>query len=271
MTSAVTGSTADITLDGETRVGIAGDWHSNRFGVRMALRRLHQEAPDVRTLLHLSDFSLTSNSPWAAYRKSLVELMVEFGIERILVTPGNHDNWGQLAPRFTAHPHDSYRLPGAENIEFLPRGHRFRIHGRTFLSFGGAASPDQDFRVLGKDWWPEEEPTVSDADRAAQAGTVEVMLAHEAVDGGTTRIDAIIARPNYQQFSRNGFDASHRSRAVVTRLWNDVQPELLFHGHMHERAEGKLPDGRRVYSLARDTMPGNLGVLNLDELSWSWL
>jgi len=262
---------SDLTLPGETRVAVAGDWHSNRLGVRTALSQLHREAPDVRTLLHLGDFNLGSNVPWAAYRKSLLGLMHEFKIERILVTPGNHDNWAQLAPRFAKHPRDPYPLPGAESVMFLPRGLRFSIQGRQFLSFGGAASLDQDERIAGKDWWPEEEPTQSEADRAASEGTADIMLTHEAVAGGTTKVDAIIARPSHQQFSRRGFEASHRTRTIVTALWNEVHPNVLFHGHMHERAEGHLGDGRHVYSLARDAMPGNVGVLDLTNLNWTWL
>lgn len=263
--------TVDFTLPGESRVAVAGDWHSNRLGVRAALSLLHREAPDVRTLLHLGDFNLGSNVPWAAYRKTLIGLMAEYRIERILVTPGNHDNWGQLAPRFHKHPHTPYPLPGAENILFLPRGFRFSLQERTFLSFGGAASVDQDARIAGKDWWPEEEPTQSEADSAASEGGANVMLTHEAVAGGTTRVDQVIARPINGKFTRRGFEASHRTRTIVTTLWNSVHPDILFHGHMHERAEGHFADGRRVYSLARDTMQGNIGVLDLTGLTWTWL
>jgi predicted phosphodiesterase len=263
--------TADLTMSNEKRVAVAGDWHSNRLGVRSALSRLHRDAQGVHTVLHLGDFNLGADRPWAAYRKSLLDLMGEFEIERILVTPGNHDNWEQLAPRFAKYPDDPYPLPGAESIAFLPRGYRFKIQQRTFLSFGGAASLDQDARIRGKDWWPEEEPSPTEADRAARQGTADVMLTHEAVNGGSSKVDDLVASPNYQQFSQRGFDASRRTRSIVTTLWNDVRPKVLFHGHMHEQAEGHLSDGRHVYSLARDTKPGNIGILSLDDLSWTWL
>jgi len=262
---------ADLTLSNEKRVAIAGDWHSNRAGVRTSLSRLHREAPDVKTVLHLGDFNLGANRPWVAYKKSLLDLMADFAIERILVTPGNHDNWAQLGPRFATYPFDPYPLPGAESIAFLPRGYRFKMQERTFLSFGGAASPDQDARVSGKDWWPEEAPSLVEAERAARGGTADVMLTHEAVNGGSSKVDDVIACSNRQQFSQRGLEASHRSRALVTTLWNEVRPKVLFHGHMHERAEGHLADGRHVYSLDRDTKAGNIGVLNLKDLAWAWL
>lgn len=257
--------------DGETRVAIAGDWHSSGYWARRALGMLHDRAPDIRTVLHLGDFNLTSNTPWLAYRRSVVEAMATNGVERILVTPGNHDDWGQLAARFDMHPGKPYDLPKTQTISFLPRGYRFAIGGRSFLSFGGAASPDQGKRIEGRDWWPQEEPTTADAHRALAGGTIDVMLAHEGVDGGTRLVDEVIARPNRRLFDEVGLSASRRSRFLVTAVWSELAPARLFHGHFHVRAEGHLPALRSVYSLAANNSPGNIGILDLQDLSWSWL
>lgn len=261
----------DLNDDVEVRVAIAGDWHSSGYWARRALGMLHDQAPDVRTVLHLGDFNLSSNTPWAAYRRSVMEAMAANSIERILVTPGNHDDWSQLGPRFDQHPGVPYWLPKAPGISFLPRGYRFEIGGRTFLSFGGAASPDQGRRIEGKDWWGNEEPTEADVARALAGGTVDVLLTHEAVDGGTRLVEDVIARPNRRLFDERGLSASRRSRAHVTEVWTRLAPRRLFHGHMHVRAEAHLPDSRSVYSLAANNSPGNLGILDLTDLSWSWL
>jgi len=261
----------DVNDDPEVRVAIAGDWHSSGYWARRALHMLHEQAPDVRTVLHLGDFNLTSNTPWAAYRRSVVEAMAANGIGRLLVTPGNHDDWSQLAPRFEAHPDEPYSLPKAPLISFLPRGYRFEIGERAFLSFGGAASPDQERRIEGKDWWHNEEPTETDAARALAGGSVDVMLTHEAVDGGTRLVDDLVARPNRRLFDPTGLTASQRSRALVTNVWTQLEPARLFHGHMHVRAVGHLPHLRSVYSLAANNSPGNIGVLDLRDLTWSWL
>ena len=255
----------------EARVAIAGDWHSSGYWARHSLKMLHDRAPDVRTVLHLGDFNLTSNTPWSAYRRSVTEAMDANGIERILVTPGNHDDWNQLGPRFELHPDTPYRLPKAPGISFLPRGYRFTIGGRTFLSFGGAASPDQGRRIEGKDWWANEEPTNADVARALAGEIVDVMLTHEAVNGGTRLVEDVIAHPNRRLFDERGLSASRRSRALVTEVWTHLAPRRLFHGHMHVRAEAHLTDARSVYSLAANNSPGNLGILDLTNLSWSWL
>lgn len=261
----------DVEVGPEQRVAIAGDWHSSGYWVRRALKMLREQAPDVRTVLHLGDFNLTSNTPWSAYRRSVVEAMAINGIERILVTPGNHDDWSQLGPRFELHPNEPYLLPKTQSVSFLPRGYRFAIGDRTFLSFGGAASPDQGKRIEGRDWWRNEEPTEADAARALAGGSVDVMLAHEAIDLGTRLVDNVIARPNRRLFDEQGLIASRRSRALVTSVWKELKPSRLFHGHMHLRAEGQFPNARAVYSLAANNSLGNIGILDLRDLSWSWL
>lgn len=262
---------AHVAHHGEIRVAIAGDWHSSGYWARHALKMLRDAAPDVQTVLHLGDFNLSSNAPWSAYRRSVVEAMTTNNIGRILVTPGNHDDWSQLGPRFELHPHEPYCLPKAQAISFLPRGHRFQIGGRTFLSFGGAASPDQGKRIEGRDWWSNEEPTGADAARALAGGGVDVMLSHEAVDGGTHLVDHVISRPNRRLFDEKGLLASQRSRALVTDVWTQLAPARLFHGHMHLRAEGHDNEARSVYSLAANNSAGNIGVLDLRDLTWSWL
>lgn len=260
-----------MAQDVELRVAIAGDWHSSGYWARRALKMLHEQAPDVATVLHLGDFNLSSNAPWTAYRKSVVEAMAENRIKRILVTPGNHDDWGQLGRRFHLHPGEPYHLPKTQTITFLPRAYRFEIGGRSFMSFGGAASPDQDKRIPNKDWWAEEEPSEHDAARALAGGRVDVMLTHEAIDGGTRLVDQVIERPNRTLFNEVGLQASRRSRALVTDVWAELAPARLFHGHMHLKAVGHHSRGRSVFSLAANNSVGNIGVLDLANLSWSWL
>jgi predicted phosphodiesterase len=264
-------SSSPFVEPSERLVAVAGDWHSSRSAARRAMRLVRQYSPEIRTILHLGDFNLGSETPWVAYRQTLRDAMRESDVKRILVTPGNHDNWGRLAPYFAAHPNTPYFVPHLETISFLPRGYRFEIAGRTFLSFGGAASPDQEKRTRGKDWWPEEEPTEGEADLAAHEGAVDVMLAHEAVDNGTKKVDRLFEVPNLRLFTPHGLRASQRSRAIVTDVWTRTSPRVLCHGHMHVKDERRLPDGRRVFSMAAEEMSGNVGVLDLADLSWTWL
>ena len=52
----------------------------------------------------------------------------------------------------------------------------------------------------------------------------------------------------------------------ISRVWDAVHPEILFHGHMHTVGDGTTNDGRRVISLGRDTQEGHLAILDLATL-----
>ena len=78
---------------------------------------------------------------------------------RILFVDGNHENhdWWREQPvtemfggRVQVHPH-------AENVIHLMRGEVYSIEGRTFFTFGGAASTDKAARKEGYSWWSAEE------------------------------------------------------------------------------------------------------------------
>jgi hypothetical protein len=64
----------------------------------------------------------------------------------------------------------------------LPRGARFTVVGRSFVSLGGAPSIDFETRVPGGDWWPTEMITYEDVAHVVAGGTADVMLTHDAPD-----------------------------------------------------------------------------------------
>ncbi|MGA1813826.1 metallophosphoesterase [Frondihabitans sp. 4ASC-45] len=255
-------------LDDETHVLIAGDWHSNLSWLLNVIPRARSASPVARTLLQLGDFNIGMGRHAKAFVNMADSLCRGQGIDRLLITPGNHDHWGRLESIEGWHEGRPAQI--SERIWGLPRGYRFAIGGRTFLSFGGAASLDRHDRVEGKDWWPEEVASPKQFDQAAAGAYADVMLTHEAVDGGTSATDGIAAGQNPYGWPADRLAASAESRRLTTDLWNRVRPRVLFHGHLHQRASGKLPDGRRVYSLDRDFRPGNVGVLTLDTLEWTW-
>jgi hypothetical protein len=61
----------------------------------------------------------------------------------------------------------------------LPRGYRWKWHGRRWLACGGGVSLDRACRRGGIDWWPQEE--ISDLQEAALigAGVADVMVCHD--------------------------------------------------------------------------------------------
>lgn len=245
----------NITLP-DQRVAVCGDWHGNAGWARMLGRALPHLAPDVTTILHLGDYWMNGDE--------VDEAFADTGIERILVTLGNHEPYGELTPLLDEHPGSAVRVSHLTWI--LPRPARLSIGGRSVLSLGGASSVDRESRQEGLTWWPGEAIDDSHVAAAIAGGSADLMLTHESPAGTPVRPVQKILRENPGWFTKAALEASAASRARVSQVWDAVRPELLAHGHMHVAAGGKTEDGRRVASLGRDGHEGNLGFLDMQTL-----
>jgi hypothetical protein len=258
----------DLTLPGETEVVVAGDWHANPDWVGRAIPAIAKQSHDIRTVLHLGDFGIWTGARGRKYLDSVDYWSARSGIERVLITPGNHEDWDFLDANFAAAPGEPIRL--SPTVEVLPRSFRFTLGGRSFMSFGGASSIDYSFRTAGFNWFLTETPSDEDVARAIAGGPVEVLLTHETINGGTAASERQV-NANPMGWSAEAQQYSAESREKVTAVWRAIQPRVLLHGHMHVQDERDFDDGRRVYSLGCDNQRGNIGVLNLGTLGWEWL
>jgi hypothetical protein len=258
-------SSVDLTIDNETKVLIAGDWHQSRAWMRSVfLSAIESDAEGIRTILHCGDFGIGGRPRDREWLDSVDYFARQSGI-RILVTPGNHEDWNVIDAAFEAIPGKPF--PISESVLLLPRGFRFNIAGRSFMGFGGAASIDYAQRMTGYDHFLSEVATDAEVESAAASGPVDVLLLHEAINGGTRAVQQALAM-NPMGWPAEALEYSASSRAKVTRVWEATTPKLTFHGHMHNPDEITLPNGQRVYSLGCDNQVGNLGELNLENLSW---
>ncbi|WP_298866419.1 metallophosphoesterase [uncultured Microbacterium sp.] len=246
----------DIALSDE-RVAVCGDWHGNIGWVRMLARALPNLAYDVTTVLQLGD--------WWMGPQETDPLFAEAGIERVLVTLGNHEPWDRIRPLLAEYPGAAVRVSDVTWI--LPRPARLTIGGRTVLSFGGAASVDRLWRTEGRDWWPDEAITDEQVAAAIAGGPTDLMLTHESP--ATTPVGAVreLLGTNPNRFPTAALADSAQSRARVSEVWDAVRPELLMHGHMHTPGGGIAEDGRRVVSLGRDVQEDNLAFLDMSTLT----
>jgi hypothetical protein len=258
----------DLSDAREDQVSFAGDWHGNGTWAGTMLHQLNCQFPEVRTVLQAGDFGIMPGRHPHSYLEAVDEACEQNGIERILVTPGNHEDWDALNSRFATHPGEA--IHWAERIWVLPRGYRFTLGGRTFLSFGGAASVDFAYRVPGESWWAAEMPTEDDVADTISDGHVDVLITHDTVDGGTPRVEHALGT-NFGGWPVEALAYSAASRSRVTAVWKGVGPQVLVHGHMHIHDEVELADGRRIFSLGCDEQAGNVGVLTLSSLNWMWL
>ncbi len=253
----------------EREVIIAGDWHNDMTWLMNVFPRARSASPVARTILHLGDIEIGDEGD--TFRASVLNFLDERcrgnGIERILVTPGNHDNWDRITTKKAWGL--GLPVPLSEFVWVLPRGYRFQLNDKTFMSFGGAASVHEPLEH-GRNWWPAEVGSDGEFETAGAAGFAHVMLTHEAINGGPDRIEDIIHGKANQRWLPERLDASRRSRCLTTSLFETVHPDMLFHGHMHASGTKTLGDGRRIVALADNRTVGNIGILDTSSLTWRW-
>lgn len=240
----------------DERVWVCGDWHGSVPHVQRLLPQLRRSDPGVRTLLHLGDWWMNPRAVdyWARVA----------GVERVLVTLGNHEAWLDYTSALNEHPGHAVRV--SDVCWLLPRPFRFTIGGKAFLSLGGAASIDRLWRTPGKDWWAEETITAQHVQDAIAGGPSDVMLTHETPDSTpVTEVRNLLeAPPGGVPWA--AVAESARSRQRVDAVWAAVAPTLLLHGHMHVWGTDQTPDGRRVVSLDRDGPGVNAVLLHVQDL-----
>lgn len=235
----------------DDRVWICGDWHGNTQWLQRAVPAMRRFDPSIRTILHLGD--------WWMDPEPVDYWCRQAGITRVLVTLGNHEPYDLYGPLQAQHPGRAIRI--STTTWLLPRPWKFEIGGRTFVSLGGAASVDKQLRTEGKDWWPEEVIRESHVEQASR-WTADFMVTHESP--ATTPVEvgqSMLARGD-DIYSSEALAASAASRSQVDRVWSAVDPDFLFHGHMHIYGVGRSEGDRSVYSLGKDGDEGN--ILRLD-------
>jgi hypothetical protein len=250
--------------DDSTVIGFAGDWHGNSTGLAEKMRRLSRAG--VTRLMHVGDFALWPDRAGRRFLDQVNGHAEEFGI-LIVVTPGNHEDWRYLTAAFAA----AEGAPALirSQIVALPRGHRWTHRGHSFVSFGGAASIDFEFRRLGRSCWMAELPTVEEGAALAAGGHAEIMISHDSPAPGTPSVNRIRATPN--GWSTDALAYADVGARRITAAWEAVAPDVLVHGHFHVQDAVTLPSGQRIVSLAAEDDPGNVLLLNLETMATSWL
>lgn len=251
----------------DSRVAVAGDWHRDWGWVPHIVLIIARADPTIRTSLYAGDFGLWPGQQGKGFRAGVDASCAESGIDDLIVTPGNHDDWNAMNTHFAGAPGDAIQL--SDIVAVVPGGRRFEIGHTSFLSFGGAVSVDRNMGLEGSTWWRSEMPTVEDVAHAIEGGTVDVLISHDTVDGGNPAIDEFSAKPSWRAVDAPADSAL--SRAHVTRVWEETRPKLLMHGHLHMAAVSLAGAPNKEVSLGRDGDNYNVIVLDLPQLTWAWL
>jgi len=254
----MTQTAPSLALPDERAVMVAGDWHCDGTAARMSIER----AADcgVHTVLHVGDLGV---GPWPREMKAFTALLDRYLAKAgsvLLVAPGNHENYDTIdaAPR----DQDGLVVLG-ERVRALPRGHRWQQAGRRFAALGGAVSVDQERRIPGRSWWPQEKPTRRDLDALGDA-PLDVLITHE-VPAGVPVTSTMTGIP------QRVLEDAQEVRALLAEAVDRTRPALVFSGHWHQHVVHAVPrrDGGEttVHVLDCEHAAWNCVVLDLDTLA----
>jgi predicted phosphodiesterase len=210
------------------RFAVSGDWHGDLSIARAVVRTLKSE--DIHLLLHVGDLAVRWPGPKKGrFDKRLGQLLDDADIEFLFID-GNHDNHKELR-ELNPLPDGTRRL--SDRISYVPRGTVIERYGIRFGGLGGAFSVDRRWRTEGKDLWADlEEPTPAEAERLIASAPVDVLLTHDA-PAGFQGLKGLTLPPDI-------VSAAERTRGLLQRTVEVLQPTLLFSGHWHQRKSQEL-------------------------------
>jgi hypothetical protein len=287
-------------------VAVAGDWHGNTrwavFMLEQAARELEGEVNKV--VLHAGDFLPTFYWPvkrpgWTAagdeaaaadrrknvnrYLYTIETTCRKLGL-RLMAVDGNHEDWELLSEaraRWSQMiepfgdtfsempiPLKSTCSSNADDLRvfWLPRGTRWEWHGKTWLAFGGAVSPNRAWLTEGWNWWPDEEPSVEDVKMAVAAGHADVVLAHEVPKS----VHIQYGKPP-KSWEKADLQRADRFRLLLDGVAESVTPGFWVHGHHHiGYCKGVNQPWGLMWSTGLESDGGklNLMILDTEELTW---
>lgn len=154
---------------------ISGDTHGrNDFAKLIKFSSEHPNLTKADYMIIAGDFGAVWNA------KTLEEDLKPYSDLpfTVLFVDGNHENFDLL----NSYPIEMWNGGKVHNIKpdiiHLMRGQVFEIEGKTFFAFGGATSIDKDWRIEGRDWWAQENPTFEEYDE----GVVNLKRYNNKVD-----------------------------------------------------------------------------------------
>jgi Calcineurin-like phosphoesterase len=252
-------------------VVLAGDWHGNSgwagHVIGKAAHLLRREKRKI--ILHTGDFGVW---PGAAGREFLDEMSfdLQFAEIELWFVDGNHE-WH---PELIALREEELRKGNSglvpidrdddtAKIFWIPRGHRWQWHRKTWMGLGGAVSVDKAIREKQKlGWWPQETFTGEQLKHATRPGKVHVMLTHESPSAVRMSFGQPPSLWEPEDLARS---AAHREQ--LQDVVDKIQPELLIHGHYHRHVRQTIePYGTKVIGLDMDGENRNYTLLDTRDL-----
>lgn len=248
-----------------TKILVLGDTHGSTHEAVFAVQ--NASAMNIDTIIQCGDFGLWPGKSGMDY---LDEINAEAMDENIMIVwlDGNHEDFDSLERYCKYNPKNTWgQVFIRSNILYSPRGCKFKIDNKMFMTVGGAVSVDKAWRKAGKTWWPQEQLSDSDLDviltrHEASPGKIDYLFTHDCPTNA----------PFEGRMKNDPESYVHRQR--MDRLGKAIAPTLWMHGHMHSKYDGydfpEYEPTTKVYGLEADGMRWNWGVLDTENDSFTW-
>lgn len=257
-------------------IGLVGDLEGDRDWAVSVLRTLGQRG-DVDVACQLGDLRFGMGADPEGYLDAIESVCAEFDL-RLLCINGNHENWAHLDQRWaapTGRDDDGTHKPldVSDHVTLMPRGHRWRMGGRSFVALGGAPSVNRLLLTEDVDWWPSEVIRDEHVEATINPGHAEVMLTHDSpAPPYCTNPVADLIQNNPWGWPDSILAEADEGMAKITRAVLGVKPLLLAHGHFHVAGETslRLPGAAHdttIWSLGANQDPANVRLLDVETLA----
>ena len=163
-------------------VYIMGDTHYGACGDEERLLCLEAKPEDFVIICGDAGFVWYGDDAADGRDKMVLDTINNLGFT-ICFVDGNHENHHalNLYPVVEFHGGKAHKL--RDNVYHLMRGEIFDFEGKTYWTFGGAASVDKIRRTPGISWWPEEVPSNEEItygfDKVMTVGKVDYIITHQ--------------------------------------------------------------------------------------------
>ena len=156
-----------------------------------------------------------------------------------LFVDGNHENFDLLS-EFEVKEWNGGKVHFInDSIIHLMRGQVFTIDGLKFFTMGGGTSIDKMFRIEGKTWWKEEEPSKEEFEEALNN-----------LDNNNWEVDYVITHTT--SLKRMEKLCYIKERAPLNRFFDMLEENLKYKhwyfGHFHDDIEFEDKKHTLVYN-----------------------
>lgn len=174
---------------------------------------------------HSIDSGETVNEMYSRRRKKWDQYGIKNPNTKLYWCDGNHEDHDSLDDLIK-----TSNLEVMPNVFYMPRGSILELaDGRRVLFIGGADSIDKEYRIQGRDWFPQE--LISYRNIASLPDCkIDIVISHTCPEACMYYLTSM--KEQYKD----------SSRAALTHVLEKYNPSLWFFGHFHQYKKFQYKD-----------------------------